>query len=100
MSWLDDPRVQAGNPFWADGARARAFALLRLRVERVPAALRYCQRVLGGIHSEFYPLQVVPTSFETLCRAFPQPTELHRVMDHQIHARAQAALSLVHSDWP
>ena len=86
MSLLDDPEVQASNPFWSDGARARAFALLRLRVERVPAALKYCQRVLGGIHAEFYPLQVVPTSFKTLCRMFSQPAELRRVMNHQIHA--------------
>ena len=61
MSRLDDLVVQASNPFWADGARARAFALLHLRVERVPAAPQYCQRVLGGMHSEYYPLQVVPS---------------------------------------
>ena len=97
MSWMDDPRVQASNPFWADGARARAFALLRLRVERVPAALKYCQRVLGGFHAEFYPLQVVPSSFEKLCRVFSQPAELHRVMDHTIHAGARAAFGLIHS---
>ena len=76
MSRLDDPRVQASNPFWADGARARAFALLRLRVERVSDALKYCQRVLGGIHAEFYPLEVVTSSFERLCRVFSQPAEL------------------------
>ena len=99
MSRLDDPRVQASNPFWADGAHARAFALLRLRVERVPAALKYYQRVLGGIHTEFYPLQVVPSSFETLCRVFSQPTGLRRVMDHQIHAGARAALGLIRSHW-
>ena len=52
----------------------------------MPAALQYYQRVLGGIHSEFYPVQVVPSSFETLCRIFSQPAELRRVMDHQIHA--------------
>src|ERR1041385_4688767 len=100
MSRLDDPRVQTSNPFWADGARARAFALLRLRVERVPDALKYCQRVLGGIHAEFYPLQVVPSSFETLYRVFSHPAELRRVMDHQIHAGGRAALGLVHSHWP
>ena len=100
LSRLDDPDVQAKNPFWADGARARAFVVLHLRVERVPAALRYCHRVLGGIHSEFYPLQVVPSSFEALCRVFSQPAELRRVMNHQIHAGARAALGLVHSHWP
>ena len=100
MSRLDDPKVQASNPFCADGARARAFALLRLRVERVPAALRYCQRVLGGIHVEFFPLEVVPASFETLCRVFSQHVELRHVMNHQIHAGARAALGLVHSHWP
>ena len=100
LSRLDDLDVQANNPFWADGARARAFVVLRLRVERVPAALRYSQRVLGGIHSEFYPLQVVPSSFETFCRVFSQPAELCRAMNHQIHAGARAALGLVHSHWP
>ena len=74
--------------------------MLRLRVERVSAALRYCQRVLGGIHSEFYRLQVVPTSFETLCHVFSQPAELRHVMDHQIHAGARDSLGLVHSHWP
>src|SRR4051812_50076286 len=100
MSRLDDLDVQANNPFWADGARARPFALLLLRVERVSAALRYCQRVLGGIQSEFYPLQVVPSSFETLCRVFSQPAELCRVMNHQIHAGSRAALGLVRNHWP
>src|SRR4051812_35247553 len=100
MSRLDDLDVQANNPFWADGARARPFALLCLRVERVSAALRYCHRVLGGIHAEFYPLQVVPSSFETLCHVFSQPEDLRHVMDHQIRAEARAALGLVHSHWP
>ena len=100
MSRLDDPAVQANNPFWADGARARSFALLRLRVERVPAALKYCQRVLGSIHAQFYPLAVVPSKLETLCRFFTQPSELRRVMDHQIQAGARVALGLVHSHWP
>ena len=100
MSRLDDPVVQANNPFWADGARARSFALLCLRVERVSAALKYCQRVLGGIHAQFYPLAVVPYKLETLCRFFTQPSELRRVMDHQIRAGARTALSLVHSHWP
>ena len=66
----------------------------------MPAALQYCQRVLGGIHAEFYPLQVVPSYFETLCRVFSQPAELRRVMDYQIHAGARATLGLVHSHWP
>ena len=79
---LDDPVVHASNPFWMDRARARAFAVLRLRVERVPQALQYCCRVLGGIFSEFYPLRSVPSSLETLCRAFSQPTELRRVVNH------------------
>ena len=100
LSRLDDPEVQASNPFSADGARAQAFAVLRLWAERVPAALWNCQQVLGGIHAEFYPLQVVPSSFETLCRVFSQPAELRRVMNHQIHAGARAALGLVHSHWP
>ena len=100
MSRLNDPEVQSSNPFWADGARARAFALLRLRVERVPAALKYCQRVLGGIHADFFPLEVVPSSFEKLCHVFSQPEELRRVMDHQIRAGARAALGLVHIHWP
>ena len=80
MSRLDDPEVRASNPFWADGARARSFALLRLRVERVPVALEYCRRVLGGIHAQFYCLEVVPSKLEMLCRFFAQPSELHRVM--------------------
>ena len=100
VSRLDDPEVRASNPFWSDGARARAFALLRLRVERVPAALKYCQGVLGGIHAQFYPLAVVPSSLEVLCRFFSQPAELRRVIDHQIHAGARVALGLVHSHWP
>src|ERR1043165_521471 len=99
MSRLDDPEVQANNPFWSNGARARAFALLRIRVERVPAALKYCQRVLGGIHAAFFPLEVVPSSFEKLCRVFSQPEELRRVMDHRIRAGARVALGLVHSHW-
>jgi len=100
MSRLDDPEVRASNPFWEDGARARSFALLRLRVERVPVALEYCRRVLGGIHAQFYPLEVVPSKLEMLCRFFAQPSELRRVMDHQIRAGARAALGLVHSHWP
>ena len=100
VSRLDDPVVRASNPFWADGARARSFALLRLHVERVPVALKYCQRVLGGIHAQFYPLAVVPSKLETLCRFFTQPAELRRVMDHQIQAGARVALGLVHSHWP
>src|SRR3954463_3785573 len=100
MSRLDELEVQASNPFWAYGARAWAFALLHLRVERVPAALRYCHRVLGGIHAEFYPLEVVPSTLEVLCCLFSQPAELRRVMDHQIHAGARASLGLVHSHWP
>ena len=56
--------------------------------------------MLGGIHAEFYPLQVVPTSFETLCRVFSQPAELGHVMNHQIHAGAWAALGLIHSHCP
>ena len=60
VSRLDDPVVRANNPFWEDGARARSFALLRLRVERVLVALEYCRRVLGGIHAQFYPLATVP----------------------------------------
>ena len=100
MSRLDDPEVRENNPFWADGARARSFALLRLRVERVSAALKYCQRVLGGIHAQFYPLEVVPSKLETLCRFFTQPSELRHVMDHQIRAGARVALGLVHSHWP
>ena len=100
MSRLDDPAVQADNPFWADGARARSFALLRLRVERVPLALEYCRRVLGGIHAQFYPLAAVPSKLEALCRFFVQLSELRRVMDHQIRAGARAALGLVRSHWP
>ena len=100
MSRLDDLEVWANNPFWSDGARARAFALLRLQVERVSAALKYCQRVLGGIHAQFYPLAIVPSKLEALCRFFSQPSELRRVMDHQIHAGARVALGLVHSHWP
>ena len=100
MSHFDDPAVRANNPFWADGARARSFALLRLWVERVPAALKYCQRVLGGIHAQFYPLAVVPSKLEAICRFFSQPSELRRVIDHQIHAGARVALGLVHSHWP
>ena len=100
MSRSDDPEVRANNPFWSDGARARVFALLRLRVERVPATLKYCQQVLGGIHAQFYPLEVVPSKLEALCRLFSQPSELRRVIDHQIHAGARVALGLVHSHWP
>src|SRR3954468_6675873 len=100
MSRLDDPEVHAHNSFWADGARARAFALLQIRVERVSAALVYCYRVLGGIHAQFYPLEVVPSRLETLCRFFSQPAELRRVINHQIYAGARVALGLVHSQWP
>ena len=66
----------------------------------MPAALKYCQRVLGGIHAQFYPLAVVPSKLEALCRFFSQPSELRRVIDHQIHAGARVALGLVHSHWP
>ena len=92
--------MQVNNPFWMDRARARVFAILRLRVERVPRALEYCCRVLGGIFSEFYPLKFVSSSFETLCRVFSQPAELRCVVDHQIHAGALCAFALVHSHWP
>src|SRR3954467_11320271 len=100
MSSLEDPEVRANNPFWSDGARVRTFALLGRRVERVPAALQYCRRVLGGIHAQFYPLAVVPSGLEDLCRFFAQPSELRRVINHQIHAGARVALGLVHSHWP
>src|SRR3954469_12966644 len=100
MSWLDDTEVQASNPFWSDGARVWAFALLRLRVERVPTALKYCHWVLGGIHAQFYPLAVVPSKHEALCRFFSQPSKLRRVIDHQIHAGSRESLGLVHSHWP
>src|SRR3954471_12701302 len=100
LSRLDDPDVQASNPFWVDRARARAFYVLQLRVERVPRALEYCHKVLCGIFSEFYPLWSVPSSFEVLCRVFSRPAELRRVVDHQIHAGARCALALVHSHWP
>src|SRR4051812_450311 len=83
-----------------DRARARAFTVLRLRVERVPRALEYCCRVLGGIFSKFYPLRSVPTSLETLCRVFSQPAELRRVVNHQIHVGARCTFSFVHSHWP
>src|SRR4051812_47494304 len=73
---LDDPVVQASNPFWEDRTRARAFAVLRCRVERVPRAFEYCHRVLGEICSEFYPLRFVPSSFEVLCRVFSQPADI------------------------
>ena len=66
----------------------------------MPAALKYCQGVLGGIHAQFYPLAEVPSKLETLCRFFSQPSELRRVIDHQIHAGARVALGLVHSHWP
>ena len=56
--------------------------------------------VLGDIHAQFYPLAVVPSKLETLCRFFTQPAELRRVMDHQIRAGARVALGLVHSHWP
>src|SRR4051812_17595603 len=100
MSCLDDPEVQANNPFWSDGDRARAFALLRRRVERVPAALQYCRRVLGGIHAQLYPLAVVPFGLEDLRRFFVRPSKLRRVINHQIHAGSRVALGLVHSHWP
>ena len=96
---LDDPVVQANNPFWMDRAHARVFAVLRLRVKRVPRALEYCCSVLGGIFSEFYPLSPVPSSLERLCRVFSQPAELCRVVNHQIHAGARA-FAFVHSHWP
>ena len=92
--------MQASNPFSEDGTRARAFAVLRRRVERVPQAFEYYHRVLGGIFSEFYLLRSVPSSFEVLCRVLSQPAELRRVVDHQIHAGARCALALVHSHWP
>ena len=47
-----------------------------------------------------YPLAVVPSSLEVLCRFFSQPAELRRVTDHQIHAGARVALGLVLSHWP
>ena len=56
--------------------------------------------MLDGIHAQFYPLAVVPSKLEALCRFFSQPFELRRVIDHQIHAGARPALGLVHSHWP
>ena len=97
---LDDPVVQANNLFWMDRVCARVFVVLRLRVEGVPRALEYCCRVLGGIFSEFYPLNPVPSSLERLCRVFSQPAELRRVVNHQIHAGARCAFPFDHSHWP
>ena len=76
------------------------FAVLRLRVSRVPKAMEYCCKVLGSIFSEFYPLDPVPSSLEKLCRVFSHPLELRRVVNHQIQAGARCALALVHSHWP
>ena len=50
---LEDPVMQANSPFWMDMARARVFAVLRMRVERVPWALEYCRGVFGRIFPEF-----------------------------------------------
>ena len=100
LSRLDDPDVQASNPFWMDRVRARACDVLRLRVERVPRALEYCCKVLGRIFFEFYPLRSVLSSFETLFRVFSQPAELRRVVNHQIHSGAHCAFAFVHSHWP
>ena len=97
---LDDPVMQANNPFWMDRARARVFVVFWLRVERVPRALEYCGRVLGGIFSEFYPLKPAPSSLERLFHVFSQPAELRLVVDHQIHAGARCAFAFVHSHWP
>ena len=97
---LDDPAVQAVNPLWMDRARARAFAVLRLRVSRVPKAMEYCCMVLGGIFSEFYPLDLVPSSLENLCRVFSRPLELRHIVNHQIQAGAHCAFAFVHSHWP
>lgn len=99
LSRLDDPTVQAENPFWWDRAQARLFAVLRLRVGRVPRALEYCYKVLGGIFSEFYPLDPVPCSLEKLCRVFSMSASLRRVVNHQIRAGARCAFALMHSHW-
>ena len=50
---LDDPVVQANNAFWMDRARARVFAVLRLRVERVPQLLSTIAGYLAGSSMNF-----------------------------------------------
>src|ERR1041385_7760964 len=97
---LEDPVVQTNNPFWMDRACARVFAVLRMRVERVPRALEYCRGVFGRIFAEFYPLDHVPSSLEKLCRMFSQPADLRHVVNHQIYAGARCAFAFVHSHWP
>ena len=39
MSRLGDPSIQARNPFWAHGDKARTFSLLRERASQVPRAM-------------------------------------------------------------
>ena len=92
--------MQANNPFRMDRARARVFAVLRMRVERVPRALEYCRGVFGRIFADFYPLDLVPSSLEKLCRMFSQPADLRRVVNHQIYVWARCAFAFVHTHWP
>ena len=60
----------------------------------------YCRNVFGRIFAKFYPLAVVPSSLEQLCRVFSQPVELRRVVDHHIRSGARCAFALVHIHWP
>jgi len=115
--WLDDPGTKR-QPF---SRRCRDWMTPRCRLithfgqmGRGLGPLRCCVFALNGCRwrwstagecwvafiFQFYPLAAVPSKLEALCRFFVQPSELRRVMDHQIRAGARAALGLVHSHWP
>ena len=66
MSRLEDPSVQAKNPFWAYGDKARIFALLRERIGQVPRAISFCKQVLRVVYGKLFPLNEASTKLQDL----------------------------------
>ena len=80
MSRLNDPSVQAKNPFWAYGDKTRTFALLRERADQVPRAIGFCERVLRVVYGELFPLNEAPRKLEDLFTCFIRPKEVHQMV--------------------
>ena len=80
MSHLEDPSVQAKNPFWAYGDKARTFALLRERADQVPRAIGLCERVLQVVYGELFPLNEAPRKLEDLFTRFIHPEDVRHMV--------------------
>ena len=100
MSRLEDPSVQASNPFWVHGDKARTFALLREGANQVPRAVGFYERVVRVVYGEVFPLNEAPRKLEDPFTCFIHPEDVRQMVRHQMHAGARCALALVHSHWP